>query len=201
MKSVLNVGGNNRSIALPAYFDGWQQVLLDIDPEGEPDLLMDARNMLDLPAGTYDAAYCSHNLEHFDRHDAPKVIRGMFHVIKPEGFVEARVPDIGQVMQTVVQKGLDLDDVLYTCAAGPILVRDAIWGCGHNIERMSKPYFAHRTGFTSKSLARIFTECGSKAYAMRRIPPFQLVGYFFLSAPGDDVLQALRLKLPSPFAG
>ena len=36
---VLNVGGNSKAIALPPIFDGYEHLLLDIDPTGKPDLL------------------------------------------------------------------------------------------------------------------------------------------------------------------
>ena len=75
-RRVLNVGGNSRAIRLPAHFDGWEQHLLDIDPKVRPDILCDAREMLTLPGGNYDAIYCSHNLEHYFRHELPKVLAG-----------------------------------------------------------------------------------------------------------------------------
>ena len=42
---VLNVGGNSKAIALPPIFDGYEHLLLDIDPTGKPDLLCDAREL------------------------------------------------------------------------------------------------------------------------------------------------------------
>src|SRR6266567_113293 len=66
---VLNVGGNNKKIQIPACFAGWEHVLLDIDPKGSPDIVCDARRMLTLPPSQFDAVYCSHNLEHYYKHD------------------------------------------------------------------------------------------------------------------------------------
>jgi hypothetical protein len=59
---------------------GWTHHLLDIDERVRPDVLGDARELASLvPAGTYDAVYCSHNIEHYYPHDVPKVLRGFLH--------------------------------------------------------------------------------------------------------------------------
>ena len=105
MRKVLNVGGNSKAIGLPAQYNGWEHVLLDIDPRGKPDVVCDARELTSLAGATYDSVYCSHNLEHYYRHDVGKVLAGFLHVLKPEGFVFARVPDIGMVMRVVGYTG------------------------------------------------------------------------------------------------
>lgn len=60
-----------------------------------PDVVCDARQLSQLPRATYDAVYCSHNLEHYYRHDVPKVLAGFSHVLKVGGFVHIIVPDMG----------------------------------------------------------------------------------------------------------
>ena len=57
-RRVLNVGGNNHEIALPAHFNGWQHLLLDIDPAGQPDIVCDARELQRLDGATMDAVHC-----------------------------------------------------------------------------------------------------------------------------------------------
>ena len=113
MKKVLNVGGNNKSIPLPAHFAGWQHILLDIDARGNPDLVLDARELAQTPAAAYDAVYCSHNLEHYHRHDGVRVLQGFLHVLKEDGFAQIVVPDIGELMRIVARQDLDIDDLLY----------------------------------------------------------------------------------------
>jgi SAM-dependent methyltransferase len=159
-KKVLNVGGNNKDISIPDHYKGWEHALLDIDPRGNPDVVCDARELLGLDANTYDAVYCSHNLEHYYRHEVPKVLNGFYHVLKEDGFAEIRVPDLAELMRIVVENKLDIDDFLYQSPAGPITVRDVIYGYGVEIERSQSDYFAHKTGFTAKSLLRILNECG-----------------------------------------
>jgi len=160
VKKVLNVGGNNKAIALPDIYSGWEHVLLDIDPKGNPDVVCDARELTTLPPSEYDSVYCSHNLEHYYRHDAVKVLLGFRHVLKPTGFAYIRVPDMGEMMQIVVKQNLDIDDVLYQSQAGPISVQDMIYGWGVEIERSGNDFFAHKLGFTLKSLGAILKRCG-----------------------------------------
>ncbi len=160
MRKLLNVGGNSKDIPLPENYRGWENVLLDIDPRGKPDVVCDARALTTLPGAAYDAVYCSHNLEHYYRHDVPKVLAGFRHVLTDAGFAHIRVPDMGEVMRQVVQKSMDIDDVLYQSPAGPITVRDVFYGYGVEIERSGNEFFAHKTGFTQKSLVRMLESCG-----------------------------------------
>src|ERR1044071_4696662 len=133
-RRVLNVGGNSKDVPLPPQYSGWEHVLLDIDPRGNPDVVCDARQLETLPGGAYDSIHCSHNLEHYHRHEVKRVVAGFHHLLKPDGFVFLRVPDMSELMRTVVEKNLDIDDVLYQSSAGPIMVRDVIYGYGREIE-------------------------------------------------------------------
>ncbi|MBX9746907.1 MAG: hypothetical protein K2X34_08400 [Hyphomonadaceae bacterium] len=42
---ILNVGGGHKGIPLPPQFASFEQVLLDIDPRGRPDIVCDARKL------------------------------------------------------------------------------------------------------------------------------------------------------------
>ncbi len=165
MKKVLNVGGNDKGIPIPPQYDGYEHLLLDIDPTGSPDIVCDARNLTTLEAGQFDSVYCSHNLEHYYRHDVPKVLAGFLHVLKEGGFALIRVPDLNEVMRITVERNLDIDDVLYQSPAGPIMVIDVLYGYGVEIERSGQDFFAHKTGFTKKSLLNVLEKSGfSKIY-------------------------------------
>ncbi len=157
---VLNVGGSSKLIPIPAHYDGWQHWLLDIDPKGKPDIVCDARELTKMPAGMVDAVYCSHNLEHYYRHDAIRVLAGFLHILKPEGFAEIRVPDIKHVMKHVVENNMDLEDTLYVASGNPILVRDVIYGWSRQIEASGQDFFAHKTGFSPQSLQAILAGAG-----------------------------------------
>jgi SAM-dependent methyltransferase len=192
MKKVLNVGGNNKQIPLPTQYLGWQHLLLDIDPNGQPDVVCDARNLADLPSSTFDSVYCSHNLEHYYRHDVAKVLAGFVHIVKDDGFVCIRVPDLAAVMRAVVEKNLDIDDALYESDAGSIKVSDVIYGYGVEIERSGNDYYAHKTGFTQKSLTAVLFEAGFR-FVFSGVDNFEIVALAFLNEPTIEAKQLLNL--------
>ena len=70
-KCVLNVGGGP-SRNLPPYYDNWEQHLLDIDKNVNPDICCDARELQ--IQDVYDAVYTSHTLEHFYKHEIPLIL-------------------------------------------------------------------------------------------------------------------------------
>lgn len=160
MKKALNVGGNNRDILLPGQYTDFEQLLLDIDPKGGPDIVCDARKLTSLDGDQFEAVYCAHNLEHYYRHDVRKVLAGFLHVLKEGGFAHIRVPDIGEIMQIVVERELDIEDVLYDSAFGPISVLDVLYGHSVQIENSGEDFYAHKTGFTKKSLLTALDQAG-----------------------------------------
>ena len=192
MKKVLNVGGNNKLIPLPPHFAGFEHLLLDIDPKGSPDIVCDARNLTSLEGGQFDAIYCSHNLEHYYRHDVPKVLAGFLHVLKDGGFADIRVPDINEVMRVTIEQGLDIDDVLYQSPAGPIMVLDVLYGYSVEIEQSKQDFYAHKTGFTQKSLLAALDRSGfSKTYSMVR--DFEIDVLAFNGVPDKFARSLFRL--------
>ncbi len=191
-RKVLNVGGNSKDIAMPDIYNGWTQVWLDIDPAVNPDVLCDARELITLPANTYDAIYCSHNLEHYYRHDVKKVLAGFFHVLKKDGFAHIRVPDLGAVMREFVEKNMDINDTLYVSPAGPIAIQDVMYGWGKEIESSGHDFFAHKTGFTEKSL--IATLMDANFYQVYSgTGHFEIAAYAFKDEPSPSELAAIGL--------
>ena len=183
---VLNVGGNTKAIPIPSHYQGWNHLLLDIDPKCNPDVLCDARELGDLDAGQFDAVYCSHNLEHYYVHDGRKVLAGFVHVLKDDGFAEIRVPDLQCLKQHVGTKGRDVDDTLYQVAGGPIAVRDVIYGWGRQIETSGVDFFAHKTGFTPKSLQVALARAGfGEVYVQERPEMFEVAALAFKTRPND----------------
>ncbi len=192
MKKVLNVGGNNKSIPLPPPYAEFQHLLLDIDPKGSPDIVCDARNLSTLEGGQFDAIYCSHNLEHYFRHDVQKVLSGFLHMLKDGGFAHIRVPDIHEVMRITIEKGLDIDDVLYQSRAGPIMVLDVLYGYSLEIERSGQEFFAHKTGFTHKSLMKALLQAGfSKIYST--VGNLEVTAFAFKGEPDDTTRTLFNL--------
>ncbi|MEI6707741.1 MAG: methyltransferase domain-containing protein [Methylococcales bacterium] len=195
MKKVLNVGGNSKAIPLSPQYEGWDHILLDIDPKGNPDVLCDARELITLPESVYDSVYCSHNLEHYYHHDAKKVLAGFSHVLKEDGFVFIIVPDMYAVMQTVIEKNMDIEDVLYQSPAGSIKVRDVIYGYGVKIESSGCDFFAHKTGFTQKSLTEILDEAGF-SWIFTGLDYLEIFAFAFKGEPNDHLTKLLNITKP-----
>lgn len=193
-KQVLNVGGNSKAIALPPPYADYEHVLLDIDPKGSPDIMCDARELSTLDASQFDAVYCSHNLEHYYRHDVRKVLAGFLHVLKEGGFAQILVPDIHEVMRITIDRGLDIDDVLYESPAGPIMVLDVLYGYSVEIENSGQDFFAHKTGFTKKSLSNALKLAG---FANQFIAMGNLEINVFAFKGRPDQATCARFGLPS----
>jgi hypothetical protein len=193
---VLNVGGGNKHIPIPPYYRGWEHVLLDCDKSGEPDILLDARKLSTLPEAEYDAVYSSHLLEHFGPWELPALVAGMRHVLKPEGWIEARVPDLGGLIQLVANNKLELDAFLYQSPAGPIHVLDVIFGYAPMVQ--ASPFMQHRTGFSQASLVKLLKEGGfSRVWIGAHNLEIQVYG--FIGQP--SAFARLTLKLPGSQKG
>ena len=193
---VLNVGGNDRHIPIPAHYAGWDHVVLDIDAHMRPDIVCDARQLTSLAGGQFDAVYCAHNFEHYYPHDGRAVLRGFLHVLRGDGFAEIRVPDLKSVMQKVVDSNLDIEDALYQSAAGPITVRDVIFGFAREIEASGRDYFAHKTGFTDRSLYRILKQAGfGDVFVSVAAEAFEVRAFAFRGTPTSE--QRALLELPA----
>jgi hypothetical protein len=189
---VLNVGGNSKAIAIPDHYDGWNHLLLDIAPGPDVDVQMDARALSSYDGEKFDSIYSSHNLEHFYAHDVPKVLAGFVHVLKADGYVDIRVPDITSVLQTVVSQGMELDDTLYVSPAGPISAHDVIYGWGAEIERSGVDFFAHKRGFSVKSLTLALQAAGF-FLVYTAVDSFQLRAVGFKAEPTAEQRRALGI--------
>jgi len=194
MKRLLNVGGNNKDILLPEIYANYEHLLLDIDPRGNPDILCDARNLVDLSneKENFDAIYCSHNLEHFYRHDVKKVLTGFMHILKESGFAHIRVPDINALMRITVEKNLDIEDILYTSPIGPIMVLDVLYGYAAEIERSGNDFFAHKTGFTEQSLINALGSAGF-SYVYTTCENLEISAIALKKEPNDYLKDLLQL--------
>ena len=194
-RRVLNVGGGSKQIAIPEHYRDWHHLLLDIAPGPDVDVIQDARELSRLSPSQFDAVYCSHNLEHYFRHDALKVLQGFLHVLKPDGFAEIRVPDMQAVVQHMVRTGMDLDDMLYESPSGPITAHDVWYGYGRQIEASGVDFYAHKCGFTARSLGRILDRAGFQhTFLAESLQHFEIRALAFKQSP--DATQKAMLGLP-----
>jgi SAM-dependent methyltransferase len=195
MKRVLNVGANSKKIPMPAHYDAsWEPCFLDIDARHKPDILCDARELTAQQGAQFDGIYCSHNLEHYYPHDVKKVLAGFLHVLIPSGFAEVLVPDIRAVAEAMLKHNYDIDEPLYQSSAGPISARDVIYGYGLEIERSGQDFFAHKTGFTQKSLQNALVLAGFP-YVFLQLRFLEVRALAFRVAP--DQVQREMFALPS----
>jgi SAM-dependent methyltransferase len=196
LRRFLNVGGGSKNIKVPEFYDGWEHVLLDIDPLGSPDVCLDARELMTITSDQFDAIYCSHNLEHYFAHDVRKVLRGFHHVLKPDGFAEIRVPDMGGLFEEILSRKLDIDDVLYDSSAGPIRVLDVIYGYGRQIEASGVDFYAHRTGFTRKSIAEALRQANFPYWAFFKGRNREILVRAFKQSPTPEHIKSMNLNMP-----
>ena len=159
-RRVLNVGGQSHGIPLPAPYATFEQVLLDLDPTVGADIVLDVRELTSLAPQQFDAVYCSHNLEHVRQHEVPVVLAGFRHVLKPGGLAHIIVPDLQELMLACVQQGIDLDGLLYESPMGPITPLDVLYGHGGLIAQSGQDFYAHRTGFSRRTLANVVEASG-----------------------------------------
>jgi len=194
-RRVLNVGGNNKAIAISPHFESYEHILADIDAGVAPDLVIDARLLDTTAADQFDAIYCSHNLEHYYAHDAAKVLGGFRHVLKPDGFAELRAPDLASLMRHMTDKNLELDDVLYHTQAGvPITAHDVLYGWGTEIERSGEDFFAHKSGFTPKTLQKALNAAGFPIVVFRPGRQFEIFALAFFKPPTPHHCDLLNLS-------
>lgn len=190
---VLNVGGNSKDIPLPDCYQGWEHHLLDIDASKKPDIVADARNLTVIEPNLYDAVYCSHNLEHYYEHDAVNVLKGFLHVLKSDGHAYIRVPDITQLMQTCIDKKLDIIDVLYQSPMGPIRVCDVLYGHQGKIEASGEEYFAHKFAYSQQSLGLLLESVGFATVALAK-GPLEVSAIAFVSTPTEEQLEQFNIS-------
>ena len=197
--AVLNVGGNSKAIPIPPHYQGWQHFLLDIDATRDADVVCDARELGGFDAARFEAVYCSHNLEHYYRHDVPRVLAGFLHVLKPGGFAEIRVPDLEAVFRKVSDGALGLEDELYVSPTGPITVIDVIYGWSKEIESSGHDFFAHKTGFTAKTLAAALQRAGFREVWMApALADYELRAVAFKQASTPEQRTLIGIPLDAP---
>ncbi len=178
MQRVLHVGCATdrvvgRSIIFPA--DRWTETRLDIDPSVKPDVVASMTDMSAVDDASCDAVYSSHNLEHLFPHELPLALAEFLRVLKPGGFVFARVPDLHPAMAAIAEGRPD--ETLYESDGGPIAPLDMVYGHRASIAK-GKVYMAHRNGFVLDSFGGALQDAGFAGIQVMR-EHYDLVGLAF----------------------
>jgi SAM-dependent methyltransferase len=164
----LHVGcGPKRADRTPFAGLGWQEIRLDIDPAVQPDVVGTMLDMGAVAAGSVDAVFSSHNIEHLYPHEVPLALAEFRRVLAPGGFALITCPDLQSVAALVADN--KLVEPAYTSPAGPIAPLDILYGlrgamAGGNL------YMAHRCGFTRDVLVGTLQQAGFAQVAARQRP-------------------------------
>jgi SAM-dependent methyltransferase len=153
---ILHIGCG--SCVLP--FDDIEEVRLDVNPNEKPDIVCDITDLENIKAESFDGVWASHVLEHVFEYKVPKVLEGIKHVLKEDGFLFIKVPDLKAVMREIVENDISLSDVLYT-SYGNLKVRpiDILYGHKDEVQKL-QCLQSHKTGFDSDLLTKTLTEAG-----------------------------------------
>ncbi|WP_147819393.1 class I SAM-dependent methyltransferase [Salidesulfovibrio onnuriiensis] len=159
-KTVLHVGcGVKRDDKLPEQYrtPEWREVRLDINPNAEPDIVGDIRDLRMIEDASVDAVFSSHNLEHLYYHEAETALREFFRVVRAGGHVLIACPDLQQVARLIAEDRLM--DPVFTPPAGPVAPIDMLYGYRPGLAR-GNHFMAHKTGFTPSSLRKLLEDTG-----------------------------------------
>ena len=163
MKTFLHVGcgHQNKSSCLGFNNDNWKEIRLDIDKNVNPDIVGTLTDMKLVETGSVDAVYSSHNIEHIFPHEVPIALREFYRVLKEDGIVVIKCPDLQSVCELVAKDKL-LEPLYETSGGDKISPIDILYGWRIPTAQGNE-YMTHRGGFTYSALNASFFEAGFKA--------------------------------------
>jgi SAM-dependent methyltransferase len=163
---VVNVGcGPREGSVLPAYFDDWQQVRVDVDGSVLPDVQAHLTDLSPIADRSADAVWAAHCVEHLYEHEVRRALAEFRRVLRDDGFVCMIVPDLQTVAQFIATDRLH--EPLYQSPAGPVTPHDIVFGFGPAIAS-GRESMAHRCGFTPGMLQRCFQRLSYGEVQLRR---------------------------------
>jgi predicted SAM-dependent methyltransferase len=167
----------------------WVEKRLDIDVSVNPDIVGTMTDMSAVLAGSMQAIFSSHNIEHLYPHEVPVALAEFFRVLSDDGFAVITCPDLQSVCTLVADD--KLTEPAYVSPAGPIAPIDILFGHRPAMAN-GNLYMAHRCGFTKKVLSATLQASGFQAVAvMARPSAFDLWALAVKSAMAEADLRAL----------
>ena len=108
MKTFLNVGCGPETESKIRGFDNddWKEIRLDIDEDVNPDIVGTLTDMKLVETATVDAVYSAYNIDHIYAHEVPIALGEFYRVLKDDGIVFVRCPDIQSVCKAVLEDKL-----------------------------------------------------------------------------------------------
>ena len=171
MKNLLHVGCgyNNKKNTLKYYDDEWKETRVDINPEVNPDILGNMKDLSRVQNNYYDSVFSSHSIEHVYIHEVNIVLKEFYRVLNQNGFLVITCPDLKSISKLIAED--KLLEVAYESPAGPINPVDMLWGHSKSIKEGNES-MAHKCGFTKKTLMAALTNAGFKSVAGTEIPTY-----------------------------
>jgi len=201
MPTFLHIGcGPKRQAQTTRGFNTpeWTEIRLDIDASVAPDVVGTMTDMSAVGAGSVDAIFSSHNIEHLYPHEVPVALAEFARVLSNDGFAVITCPDLQSVCALIAQD--QLLDAAYTSPAGPIAPIDILYGYRASMAR-GNLFMAHRCGFTQKVLSGTLQSCGFKSVATMargRAPFFDLFALASKSErPEPEMRELAALHFPA----
>jgi SAM-dependent methyltransferase len=188
---LVNVGsGTRESAVLPPYFDGWQQLRVDVDPTVTPDIVADITDLSQIPDASTDAVWAAHCIEHLYEHQVAQALAEFRRVLRDDGFLCVIVPDLQTVARFVAEDRFH--EALYQAPAGAVSAHDMFFGYGAAIAA-GRTSMAHRCGFTPGSLQRAFRQQAfGELFITRRRADFEIAA-LARAVPGRDQSEGAAL--------
>ena len=195
MKSFLNVGcGPVDSPKIRGFDnDDWKEIRLDIDEGVNPDIVGTLTDMKLVETSSVDAVHSAYNIDHIYPHEVPIALAEFYRVLKEDGIVYIRCPDIQLISEAVIND--QLLEALYKSPAGPISPIDIIYGNRQEIVEGNE-YMAKKCGFTYSVLNMAFWEAGFKTrYGGRNQDTYELSLIAFKQEKSEEEIK----KIANPF--
>ena len=192
---LLNVGcGALEASTVPAYFENWRQLRVDVDATVKPDIVADLTDLSSIADRSADAIWAAHCIEHLYEHEVRVALGEFRRVLRDDGFVCVIVPDLQIIARYVAEDRLH--EPLYQSAAGSVTPHDILFGFGPAIAS-GRTSMAHRCGFTPGMLQRCFQQQPfAELLVRRRSADFELAALARVTpAPSDAERTALMSAL------
>jgi hypothetical protein len=168
MPVVVNAGcGPLGGARLPALFDTWQQLRVDLDPGVEPDIVASVTDLSAIPSESANAVWSAHCVEHLYAHEVSRALGEFYRILADDGFACIVVPDLQAIASYIAADKLHAP--IYTSAAGPISAHDMVYGFGVAIAQ-GRVGMAHRCGFTPSLMVSRLQQLPFGEILVRRRP-------------------------------
>jgi predicted SAM-dependent methyltransferase len=195
MKTLLHVGCGPEDKSDIKGFDNddWKEIRLDIDEDVNPDIVGTLTDMKLVETATVDAVYSAYNIDHIYAHEVPIALGEFYRVLKDDGLVIIKCPDLQSVAEAVAQD--KLLDTLYVSPIGPISAIDIMYGNRQEISE-GNTYMEKKVGFTYTALDGSFFEAGFKTrYGGRSQNAWELMLVAFKQKKSEEEI----IKIANPF--